>query len=348
MSRVYGFGDCGCKYETMTKEEIKEMAVYKEVIKESGLTGINVFKIQPYTPYLIVRKIDTSINKWNFSVHFRYYETHKTTGAKVSKSIVLNTPAYSTDKAYVDKLRFKLVEITQDNSSITVKVLWNDDNTTTTTIGLSNLDYRLELLNENYLEVNNANKVYVENIEGAAVIDCEHLFIRYAEDINGSNMSSVWDATKTYIGIYTGKVASEKAADYQWVNFNGGNYETFAVNFTGSSVSGSKRNLSTSEATRLFGWLRNRIDKIEKVNTINILSGVSYITNSKGISVYYVEQDSEQALANGDAAYRIIVDIPTSTGTPVQLCADFVESGIVAYLDGPNATSYTDITLYAR
>ena len=70
------------------------------------------------------------------------------------------------------------------------------------------------------MRLHNSSEVYSSNIRDIA-LKSERIFIMYATDANGTNMSDTYSG-QSYIGIYTGLEVSNNASDYVWLSFSGG------------------------------------------------------------------------------------------------------------------------------
>ena len=192
--RIYSYCLAGCRWETMHKSEFIEVAPLIRQHFENDRCYLELGK-----QYKIFATNDNGFS-CTISLVYKNNETYET-----------HTFAIPNDDKYADSVVFRLLETTINENTITIiyeiaGIRYIDEITGTS------------INSENYLYVDNAKDVFIFNpdalykVEGT---DGKSVFIRYATSLSGDDMSETYTG-QSYMGVYTGKTASDNPSDYTW------------------------------------------------------------------------------------------------------------------------------------
>lgn len=191
--RIWANCNSGCKWETIHKDDFLAVApLIKQPIKDDRCY------LETGKQY----KIFADKTEAGFSCSIKLAYTNNETEATYDFSI-------PNDDKYADSVVFRLLETSISGSIITI------------VYEIAGIRYTEELSGTSIVDlyVDNANNVFLFNTDATYKVEGEDgksVFVRYATSLSGENMSATYTG-QSYMGVYTGKVASGNPSDYTWV-----------------------------------------------------------------------------------------------------------------------------------
>lgn len=212
--KIYSFCQAGCKWETVHRDEIAKLAPFVLETTTNEPYSLEMGKL-----YRIENT--NKFNDWNFYIEVIVYGNDTTIDPPVMSPVVhrVELPTFSKNDPYVD---FKLIEfiLSNENRVVVAKYKLNND---IYQVNVAEEDVN-HFIPEDCVHVCSVEeqsfKVYQTN-EGAEWVLAPHkLFVKYADDLNGTNMTSEYNY-QSYVGMYTGEKESLDPTDYTWTRFVG-------------------------------------------------------------------------------------------------------------------------------
>ena len=203
--KIYAVCKAGCQWETVHKDDFNKIIPYREIIAPVLAFDADDVKGKKIKIY---RGTETGYStNWNFKVEFTVRRNNGTTGTYTAK-----LPTYDgyRDVLVFEHLGFKCVG--SDNTSTIVYEI--DGKRETNNYGPNTYGETIQ-----QIIITGASKIELQNAdETVGIIETPNLFIMYADDEYGSNMTSTYD-NQPCIGTYIGVEISTNPADYTWMRY---------------------------------------------------------------------------------------------------------------------------------
>lgn len=218
---IYGFCQAGCKWETVHKEDFEKSVTYVEIPINDNiavLTKGKKYKIfdNPTATTRTLKVIYHYIKSFNGDYPtVQSYEFTLPYIDNYDKYLYFKLLAAHFGKTYTTDIYDTQIELTYEingeRHSEIIKATLNED------------AFEPVTTQANELEVTGAYKVCVYNEDANVTLESNTLFIMYADDENGTNMTDTYN-NQEYLGTYVGTKASTNPSDYTWmkVGYSGG------------------------------------------------------------------------------------------------------------------------------
>lgn len=222
--KIYGRCKVGCEWETVHKEDFLNSIPYATLYEDEGLT--KGYDLEPNKKY----KIFNRDGRMTWSIEIKYSYGVTVGNENYTYSIDIELPPIDQDRQY---FTFELanVQIYRDpelgKDKVYIAYYINDVKST----HIETAEY----VNHYFSEIENPLKVYyfgkvlvcndVGNLTADLTVQAERVFIKYADDNIGTNMTVIYN-NQPYMGIYTGVEDSLEAANYTWMYVGGGSTDT--------------------------------------------------------------------------------------------------------------------------
>ena len=203
--------------------QVTKIAGYCDGIKEveRAFTEITITEQRASLSTGKKYKIVDNATGWNLEINYVFAINNK--GTITDKTVTFTLPTFDPAKPYVF---FKLVsaELYTGSSGgveTAIKLVYEiNGEQHTYTYDTYDLNYLIEFKDDPCYVID-ATKVYEVDEEAGVILKTNTVFIKYADDAQGTNMTDTY-TNQEYMGTYVGKEASTSASDYTWVKIVGG------------------------------------------------------------------------------------------------------------------------------
>lgn len=212
MSKVYGFCKAGCKYPVVKEEDFIKTANSIPLESVNGTYHLELLK-----RYRIYQ--DVNETQWEFSITVYVTEELMEEGEVFTEtySQVITLPEFVP---YSDKVDFRLISVNWVDNGEPGCYIYYDWNGERKSYYFYDQLWRTSYKSIYATVTGNPNKVLLLNEDGTVTLKADKLFVAYADDLSGTNMSFV-SLGKEYMGTYSGQERSEDPSDYSWIKVKG-------------------------------------------------------------------------------------------------------------------------------
>lgn len=327
--KVYGYCDAGCKWETVHRSEVEEAKKYIDV----NVSDDNVLTLKSDTTYRLefISAANMGLYVWNVN-DFKLTITGRYNLIQITSynEILPNNQALMGLRylyVRVSNVKFTPFNVNSGTTAtLTFDVSYGLQEDLWTKTESHSLDCGTEVTcNIISITMSNVAKAQIYNPDGF-VIEPHNVYIRYADDERGLNMTEVYSGQE-YMGTYTGKEASESEDDYTWIRV-----------VTDSGVSKTEleeiRNEIEFVDNKYSGYAHIVRLEVEQTVGDKLLDIIKAIYDRRDVhSTFYVD-NYECRLRNAFSDYYFCDIIQFSGGTITQYVAGpYSLSGVLALED---------------